>query len=422
MGRWPVPEPYSHGPGRILQAATRARAGGRGQRDGRGRQVRWHGVSIADVLDGKRICVCAGPGGVGKTTVSAAIALGMAARGARVAVVTIDPARRLADALGLDALGNRPQRVDPGALGAEGLDIEGELWAMMLDPKRTFDELIERLAPDARTRDEVLANRVYRELSTAVAGTQEFTAIAKLFELHEEGGFDLVVLDTPPSRNALDFLDAPDRLSRFFEGRALQALLGPAGFGMKLVGRGTGLVFGVLGKATGVDVLRDVSVFFRALGGMVDGFRDRARRVAGLLEDPGTTFVLVASPEPEAVDEAIFFARKLRDAGMELGAAVVNRALPAGVGAADPDRAERALAGRVEPGLAARAAHALADLHALALRDRESVERLAAEVGAQRLIRVPQLEGDVHDAGGLAQVLEHLLAGGEHPAGARTAA
>ena len=206
-------------------------------------------MPLAEILEGKRICICGGSGGVGKTTTSAAIAAGMAARGLRVAVVTIDPARRLATALGLEELGNEPRRIDAAPFAAAGLPIEGELWAMMLDAKRTFDELIERLAPDAKTRDEVLANRIYQELSTAVAGSQEFTAMAKLYELDQEHDFDLIVLDTPPSRNALDFLDAPDRLTHFFEGRALQVFLRPAGLAARLVGRGTGLVFGVLRRS-----------------------------------------------------------------------------------------------------------------------------------------------------------------------------
>src|SRR3954465_4976057 len=175
-------------------------------------------TSAHSLLEGKRIVICAGSGGVGKTTTAAALGLGMAERGLRVAGVTIDPARRLATSLGLEELGNEPRLVDPERLAAKGVEVEGELWAMMLDAKRTFDALIERLAPDERTRDEVFANRIYQQLSSAVAGSQEFTAIAKLYELHE-GGYDLLVLDTPPSRNALDFLDAPGRLTHFFQGR-----------------------------------------------------------------------------------------------------------------------------------------------------------------------------------------------------------
>ncbi len=231
--------------------------------------------------------MCAGSGGVGKTTTAAAIAMGMAERGLKVAVVTIDPAKRLADSLGLEELGNEPRLVDPERFSEHGVQIEGELWALMLDSKGTFDELIERLAPDAATAQEVLSNRIYQQLSNSVAGSQEFTAIAKLYELDQEGDYDLLVLDTPPSRNALDFLDAPGRLSGFFQGRAMKMFLRPAGIGGRILGRGTGVVFSIMERLTGVDLLHDLSVFFRALGGMVDGFTERARRVGLLLTDPG---------------------------------------------------------------------------------------------------------------------------------------
>src|ERR671931_2013631 len=172
--------------------------------------------------------------------------MGMAERGLKVAVVTIDPAKRLANSLGLAELGNEPRLIDPRRFRDHGVELRGELWAMMLDSKRTFDELIERLAPDARTRDEVFANRIYQQLSSAVAGSQEFTAIAKLYELDQEGDYDLLVLDTPPSRNALDFLDAPGRLTGFFQGRAIRMFLRPAGLGGRILGRGSGVVFSIL--------------------------------------------------------------------------------------------------------------------------------------------------------------------------------
>src|SRR4051795_12025344 len=240
---------------------------------------------LTERLSGKRVVICAGSGGVGKTTCSAAIALGLAARGERVAVVTIDPAKRLADALGVEELGNEPHLVDPARFAGHGIEVHGELWAMMLDAKRTFDELIDRLAPDRRTRDDVLGNRIYQQLSTAVAGSQEFTAVAKLYELDRSGRFDTIVLDTPPSRNALDFLDAPDRLTHFFEGRALRVFLAPTGLAARGMGRSTGVVFGLLKRLTGVDLLEDLGVFFRALGGLIDGFRERAEGVKALLAD-----------------------------------------------------------------------------------------------------------------------------------------
>src|SRR4051794_14776512 len=274
---------------------------------------------LLDRVDGKRVVICAGSGGVGKTTCSAAIALGLAARGQRVAVVTIDPARRLADALGVEELGNEPRLVDPQRFAGHGIEITGELWAMMLDAKRTFDELIDGLAPDDQTRDEVLENRMYQELSNAVAGSQEFTAIAKLYELVSEERFDVVVLDTPPSRNALDFLDAPDRLTNFFEGRALRVLLVPTGIAARVMARGTSVVFSILKRLTGVDLMDDIALFFRSLSGLMDGFKERAAGVKALLADDATTFLIVTSPEREAVAEAIFFRSKLREAAMAFG-------------------------------------------------------------------------------------------------------
>jgi anion-transporting ArsA/GET3 family ATPase len=238
-------------------------------------------MSIETLLDGKRICICGGSGGVGKTTTSAAIALGLAATGAKVAVVTIDPARRLANALGLQELHNEPRRVEPACLGE--VELKGELWAMTLDPKRTFDELIERLAPDPGRALEIKANRVYRELSTAVSGSQEFTAIAKLYELDRERDFDVLVLDTPPSRSALDFLDAPGRLTSFLEGRALRAFVRPTGLGMRIVGRGAAPLLSALRRVTGVDLLGDLSTFFGLLGGMTEEFSRRAAAVERLL-------------------------------------------------------------------------------------------------------------------------------------------
>jgi anion-transporting ArsA/GET3 family ATPase len=364
---------------------------------------------LTSLLDGKRIVICAGSGGVGKTTTAAAVALGMAERGLRVVVVTIDPARRLANSLGLEELGNEPRRIS--------VDVEGELWAMMLDSKRTFDDLIERLAPDARTRDEVLGNRIYQQLSSAVAGSQEFTAIAKLYELDQEGGFDLLVLDTPPSRNALDFLDAPERLRAFFEGRALQLLLRPAGLGFKIVGRGGQVAFSILSRATGIDLLSDLSQFFTALGGVIDGIRERARRVGELLSDPGTTFLLVTSPEPEPVDEAIWFRRKLRAADMPFAGVIVNRADPllaaGGAGAeVDEPALAAALAGPLaDEALARRTALAYAEARDEVAREAACLERLGKGLGDPRQVVVRRLEEDVHDLDGLIAVQDALFAG-----------
>jgi anion-transporting ArsA/GET3 family ATPase len=358
---------------------------------------------MLELLEGRRIVVCAGSGGVGKTTTAAALAMGMAERGLKVAVVTIDPAKRLADSLGLEELGNEPRLVDPARFSDHGVEIRGELWALMLDAKRTFDALIERLAPDPATRDEVLANRIYQQLSSAVAGSQEFTAIAKLYELDQEGDYDLLVLDTPPSRNALDFLDAPSRLTGFFQGRAIKMFLRPAGLGGRILGRGTGVVFGLLERLTGIDLLHDLSVFFRALGGMIDGFTERARRVGALLEDPGTTFLIVTAPRHDPVEEAIFFHRKLVAASMPFGGLVVNRLHHA----PGPDGA---LPEGLDADLAARVATAAHEIDALVAREAASVEHLRTVLGNPPMILVPELDGDVHDVEGLALVRAHLFA------------
>ncbi len=369
-------------------------------------------MSVAERLEGKSICIVAGSGGVGKTTSSAALALGLAARGQRACVITIDPAKRLANALGMEELGNEPKLVDPTVFAEHGLEMEGELWAMMLDAKATFDGLIARLAPDAKTRDEILGNRIYKELSGAVAGSQEFTAVARVYDLHREGGFDVLVLDTPPSRNALDFLDAPDRLTQFFQGRALKVFMAPTGFAARVVGKGTGVVFGVMRKVTGVDLLNDLSVFFGALGGIVDGFTERAAGVKALLADPGTTFLIVTSPQKEPVEEAIFFRGKLREARMPFGGLVVNRVDP-GVGEAeplDPAAVEEELERPLGPELARKVAETIADAQVLADRDVASIARLRAELDEREPILVPLMDADVHDVAGLVAVQKHLFA------------
>jgi anion-transporting ArsA/GET3 family ATPase len=365
---------------------------------------------LAKRLHGKSVCVCAGPGGVGKTTTSAALALGLARKGQRVAVVTIDPAKRLASALGIDELDDEPRRIDPALLAAQGIECKGELWATMLDAKRTFDTLIGRIAPDERARDEVLANRIYQEISGAVAGTQEFSAIAKLYELHREGRFDTIVLDTPPARNALDFLDAPMRMSRFLEGRSVRMFLVPGSLAARLVGRGSGLVLSIFSRFTGVDLIGELSGFFGALGGMLDGFRERARVVDQLLRDPATAFLLVTSPEPEPAREAIFFAEQLRAAGMSRAGLIVNRVHRDGLDGHTVAEVKALLAGELGERLAARVAGNLADFDVLAQRDRATVERLSQTLGDPAPILVPHLDGDVQDLAGLDFVARHLFA------------
>jgi len=357
----------------------------------------------------KRVLVCVGAGGVGKTTTAAALALGLAARGRKVAVVTIDPAKRLAAALGLAELPSEPQRIQPQALDAAGVAMKGELWAMMLDAKRTFDELIAHLAPDERAREEILANSVYRELSTAIAGSHELSAIAKLYELYEEHDFDVIVLDTPPSRNALDFLDAPNRMLGFLEGRALQVFLVPGGLTARLFGRGTALVFAIFARVTGVDMLAELSRFFRSLAGVTDGFGERTRSVSALLRAEHTAFVIVTSPEPEPAHEAAFLADRLTHAGMPVGELIVNRVNAYHLHGLCADDLAASLAPALGEQLAGRVAANLADFDVLARRDRDTIAHLPALASEHEPIVVPRLDEDVQDLLGLARIAEHLF-------------
>ena len=365
---------------------------------------------IEGVLAGKRVIVCAGSGGVGKTTTAAAIAAGLAARGQRAIVLTIDPARRLADSLGIEQLGNEEHRVDPERLEQAGLSGAGELWAMTLDAKRTFDELIERNAPDAETRDAVLANPIYRQLSNAVAGSQEYMAMEKIYELDQSGRYDVLVLDTPPARNALDFLDAPGRLSRFIDSRSLQIFRASSRAGLGLFGRGAAAVMSVLERATGVDLLRDLADFFNAFGGMAEGFRDRARSVEALLREDATTFLLVTSPRAAAIADAGYFHRKLDASGMPFGALIVNRVRqPVAARAGDADL-EAELADLLGEALARKVCHDVGDRNRLAERDARNIERTRSDLTGGQLLTVPELSGDVHDLDGLAAVAAQLFA------------
>ncbi len=371
--------------------------------------------AVDEILEGKDICICAGSGGVGKTTTSAAIALGMAARGLRVCVLTIDPAKRLADSLGMKELGNEAERVDPQLFERQGVEIKGELWAMMLDAKATFDELVARQAPDEESRDRVLENRIYQQISNALAGSQEYMAMEKLFELHTEGRFDLLVLDTPPTRNALDFLEAPKRLTQFIEGRSLRVFMRPTGLAARVAGRGASAALSVLKRIVGFDLIADLAEFFNAFSGMVDGFQARARRVNGLLADSRTCFLVVCGPQGEPVDEAVYFHRKLVEAKLPFGGVIVNKVhYPAERLRGEAVDLEAALTARLgDEDLARRVAENFADYQALAERDARNIERLTTELRTRAVIRVPYLDEDVHDLGGLAEIDRYLFATSE---------
>jgi anion-transporting ArsA/GET3 family ATPase len=366
---------------------------------------------LAKRLQGKHVVVCLGAGGVGKTTTSAALAFGLAGRGQKVAVVTIDPARRLAAALGLGELSGEPRRIDPELLAEQGVDEPGELWAMALDVKRTFDELITRLSADEGSREEILSNPVYRELSSAISGVQELGAVTKLYELSMEHDFDVIVLDTPPSRNALDFLRAPENMMRFLDGRALKVFLAPGGLAARFFGRGTGLVFAIFARVTGVDMLGELSTFFKSLTGVIDGFGEQLRGVAELLRDDDTSFLIVTSPEHEPAREALFLAEQLDEAKMRSDGAIVNRVHLHGLDGHSSEEVEALLAAELgDASLARRAAHNLADFDILALRDRDTIARLRRQLDEPDPVIVPHLDEEIQDLAGLARIAGYLFA------------
>ncbi len=356
------------------------------------------------------MCVCGGSGGLARPLPRPRSRSGWRRADAKVAVVTIDPAKRLANALGLEELHNDPRRVQPERLADAGLQIGGELWAMMLDPKRTFDELIDRIAPDPERAAEIKANRVYSELSTAVSGSQEFSAIAKLYDLDLAGEFDLLVLDTPPSRNALDFLDAPGRLTSFLEGRALKAFMRPTGLGMRVLGHGATPVLSALRRVTGVDLVSDLSTFFALLGNMTSDFSLRAAQVQRMLTASTTAFLLVTSAQPDSIDEAIWFRRTLEEGGLPFAGVIINRVHHDMLGQHEPVDVSAALADELGAELAERVAQNFHDYHVLARRDERNIARFAAELEGRPQLLVPHFDDDVHDVSGLMHMHRYLFA------------
>ena len=369
-----------------------------------------------------RIIVCCGSGGVGKTTTAAAIGLRAAERGRQVCVLTVDPARRLAQSMGLTSLDNTPRLVD-------GIDDEagGSLHAMMLDMKRTFDEIVEAHADPARAA-QILANPFYQSLSSSFAGTQEYMAMEKLGQLRRSDEWDLIVVDTPPSRSALDFLDAPERLGRFLDGRLIKVLTAPVKasrpFG-RVINAGLSVMTGALTKLLGGQVLRDAQTFITAFDTMFGGFRERADATYRLLQAPGTSFLVIAMPEPDALREASYFVERLAEERMPLAGLILNRVhspVSSGAGARRLSAAHSLAAAETleaasqngsggsesPPGYAAAAA--ALRLHAermnLGTRERRVAGSFMSTHPAVPVIEVPALPEDVHDLAGLRRVGE----------------
>ena len=358
-----------------------------------------------------RILVCCGSGGVGKTTTAAALALRGAELGRRTVVLTIDPARRLAQSMGLTELDNTPRAV-------VGVDTSagGSLDAMMLDMKRTFDDIVLTHADPGKAQA-ILENPFYQALSSSFAGTQEYMAMEKLGQLKATGDYDLIVVDTPPTRSALDFLDAPERLTTFLDGRMVKILLAPAKAGgkayLKVVSAGFNVFTSVLTKIIGASVLQDVSQFVAALETMFGGFRERAQATYDLLKAPGTAFVVVAAPERDALREAAYFVERLAEEAMPLAGLVVNRVHRSG-GDLGPERAVAAAQALEQSGehpLAAGVLRLHADRLALAARERRMQERFTGAHPYVPVVEVAALPGDVHDLDGLRAVGADLASG-----------
>ncbi len=284
--------------------------------------------SIADLIDSRRVLVTCGAGGVGKTTVAAALGIAAARRGRRCAVITIDPAKRLADALGLGTLTNDPARVDLSQIGITGGPGSGELWACMLDTKATFDAVVRREARDEKQAADILGNTFYQNISSSLSGTQEYMAMEKVHELVMSGQFDLVVVDTPPTHHALDFVTAPRRLIRLLDNTVFKVLIAPGRGALRIVSGAAQTVLKPLTKVIGGEVVSDAIEFFRAFDGMEAGFRSRATTTLDLLTANDTAWLLVSSPQPEPVRAAMGFAEQIQEVGVDVQGLVVNRAEP----------------------------------------------------------------------------------------------
>ena len=371
-------------------------------------------LDVDALLDdrGRGIIVCCGSGGVGKTTTSASLALRAAERGRKVVVLTIAPARRLAQSMGIEALDNTPRPVP-------GVDPEcgGSLDAMMLDMKRTFDEVVQGQASPEKAA-QILANPFYVAVSSSFAGTQEYMAMEKLGQLDKDaratGRWDLIVVDTPPSRSALDFLDAPERLSSFLDGKFMKLLLVPARGPARLMTAGFGMVTNAVTKIIGAQVLQDMKAFVAAFDTLFGGFRARAQRTFELLQDRRTAFLVIAAPEPDALREAAYFVDRLRQEHMPLAGLVINRATSAPEGQLSAHAAmsavERLREAGDDHGLAAGLLRLHADREIVVEREKRLTSRFATSHPDVPTAVLPALSTDVHDLEGLRRIGDLLAA------------
>jgi anion-transporting ArsA/GET3 family ATPase len=378
----------------------------------------------SSVLERRRVLVCAGPGGVGKTTTAAALAVLGARRGLKVAALTVDPARRLADSLGIGDPGADPEEVDPKAWQRPGQPQGGRLTVMMMDTKRTFDEVVERNASSPEARDRILNNKLYQHVSSHLAGAHEYMAMEKLLSIKNDSAYDLIVLDTPPTRDALDFLSAPERLVGALDSSVIgwfsQALHPTRGFSLNLLARGVSRVLSVMGRITGQELLEQLAGFVVDLNDLFGGFKERATAVARAFRGSEFGFVLVSTTRPSAADETLELARQLQLEGMALDGVIVNR-LPPPAGNADPAALARALARRaphwdaaLHPELVTRIAAADAEQNRAAAHSLEQLESLTLRLAATRagarppVLTIPELPADAQGLDALSRIADVL--------------
>ena len=383
-------------------------------------------VGIEQLAAAKEVLISTGSGGVGKTTTAAAIgAMAAAQLGGKVLVLTVDPARRLANALGLARFGNTETRVSSEAFEEAGVEPRGELWVAMLDTKQSWDDLIRQHAPDAATRDAILANPLYKNITGKFIQGHDYVAMERLYEIHQSGRYDLIVVDTPPTRNAIDFLDAPDRMADFFSSRLLRWLIAP--YRSRVIGLASKPFYSVADRVLGSQFLSDIAEFFILFQSMYDGFVERARAVTALLEGPNTTFVVVATLEAAPAREAEFFMRLLDQRDLPLGALVLNKVLPGELLSEEGAAAARRILAAPSD-VAASLRQALPDLEPEAIdhldrvlveisenfvnyqivAKRENEARAELSRHAAVVASVPVLDRDVADLSGLLRIGEHL--------------
>jgi anion-transporting ArsA/GET3 family ATPase len=375
---------------------------------------------LSSLLDTRRVILCVGCGGVGKTTTTAALGLAAARRGKRVLCLTIDPARRLSQSLGLEEMTIEAQHIDPKLYERAGITVSGTMTVMMLDTKRTFDSLVAALSPTPEKRDHILDNVLYKYISTSLAGTQEYMAMEKLYAVKGSPDYDIILLDTPPTANALDFLDAPERLIGALDSAAIrwfvQAFEKSGKVSFNLLAKSTAVILRAVGRLTGAGFLEQIAAFITEINGLFGGWRKRADEVASALRGPDVAYVLVTTPDPLCVREVLYFADRLRDQKMRRDAFVVNRVHPVYPELPEHQVIERAIAQahlHLDPGAAERLRRAAEDetrqgrldaLHLIALDTALEDEESAGSVRAD----VPAYPYDIHDLAGLARIADAL--------------